>query len=975
MALKSQTLFWAETFGVGTTCGANQGTLANGFVTPNGSWGTTQTGVNDAFANVWYVSQTEGGNRALGSCGKGCLDSAGLIDRTLHISNVPGSPFSALCPTGDCGAKYDPGVGNNRVRTHTRIESPVISCVGKAGINLQFDAIINGRAGDSLTLWYFDGAVWNVVGVPPVTATCSPSPNDTEGVWATYAYVLPATADNNGAIRIGYEWVNNDDGASSNPSAAIDNIKMLANTLGSGPSTLTITIVPYDTVSTVPLYCTNIPYHFTGRANPGPILFYNWESYSSVPGSNATFNPNPPYQNGVDVTFPVTGTYTLVMTANSQFNGIDSNQIIVYVQQTPTVNVTPLNPTVCLNGTGTVLYATGASTYTWTSTTPVLPPTYLDANGDSVNVNPVPTPSNVVTYTVVGTASLVPTYTAGCVSLPTPITVTITPPPTPHYSITPDTICNGSHAILAVTGMPITTTYTWSATNINGGVGTNSGSSAQVTPHYTGVVDTTFSYTSSLAVPGCPAYLPHTLNVVVRPTPTVTPVSDTADNCNHMGAILSVTSTPVSASTTYSWSPSIHLSSTTGSTVTATPTVATKYYVTSTLNGCTSNKDSVMVLIGDTTYASISSEYQIICSGQKNQFIAYPQNNLLNNTYTYSWQPQPLVSSSIGGDTVVVQPTISPGTIYTLTVHGTCVKHNVATYEITVNNCTMPNVSFSANTHTICVHHCITFKDSTQYTSTKPLFYSWVFVGGSISPVPGSTVDVDTLFYEMTDTLPLKPVKVCYQVNSLLNANGYYPVIETVTNGIGQTRTFIDSVRVDPGPTANAGPNQTINEGTPTTITGAASSGYAQITTYHWTQSDSSAMSCTTCLNPVVTPTTTTQYTLTITDNNGCQSTDSMTIYVDVVCKDVFIATAFSPNGDGMNDILHVKSNCGMTNMSFKVFDRWGEKVFESTDPDYGWDGTYKNKAMNSDVFMYTLDGYLSSGVEVKKKGNVTLMR
>ena len=55
--------------------------------------------------------------------------------------------------------------------------------------------------------------------------------------------------------------------------------------------------------------------------------------------------------------------------------------------------------------------------------------------------------------------------------------------------------------------------------------------------------------------------------------------------------------------------------------------------------------------------------------------------------------------------------------------------------------------------------------------------------------------------------------------------------------------------------------------------------------------------------------------------------------------------------------------------MSFKIFDRWGEKVFESTDITFGWDGTFKNKAMNSDVFMYTLDGYLSSGVEVKQKG------
>ncbi len=970
--LKSQTAFWGETFGVGTSCGANQGTLANGFSTSNGSWNATQTGVNDAFANIWYVSQTEGG-RIVGDCGKGCLDSAALVNRTLHISNVPGSPNSAFCPTGDCGAVYDPGIGNNKVRTHIRIESPIISCVGKTGISVKFDYIFRGNLmGDSVNLWYFDGALWNNLGVPAPTLTCSTIPNDTNGVWTTTPfYNLPASANNNGAVKIGFEWINNDDAKGSTPSIAIDNIQVLANAIGGGSSTLTITIVPPDTINPTPLYCTNTPYHFTGKANPGPILFYNWTSYTSA-ALNATFNPNPPHQNGEDITFPLAGTYTLVLAANSQFNGIDSNQLIVTVYQTPTVTVVPLFPTVCLNGTGTNLYATGTPTlsapytFTWTSTSPVIPPTYLDANGDSVNVNPVPTPSNVVTYTVVGTS------TDGCMSLPKAVTVTITAPPTPVYTALPDTICNGSHSILSVTNLPVNATYTWTAP-FTGGLGTNSGSSAQVTPIYTGITDTTFQYTSDVNVPGCPAYPSHIIKVVVKPTPVVHTLSDTADNCNKLGVVLTASSTPVNSSTTYSWMPSLHLSGTTSSSVTATPTVPTKYYVTSTLNGCTSLKDSVLVLIGDTTNAGISSEYQIICNSQTDQLIAYPQRNLLNNTYYYDWLPQPLLSSSTNGDTVVVNPSTS--TIYTLTVHGTCVKHNVATYAITVNQCTPPVVSFTANTHSICVGHCITFRDSTQYNSTKPLFYKWVFVGGSISPVAGSTVSGDTLFYNMTDTLPLKPVKVCYHTNSLLNVNGYYPVVETVKNGIGQTKTIIDSVRVNPAPQANAGNNQTVNEGAAATLTGTLSVGYGPTLNYNWTQSDSSAISCTHCTNPVVTPTTTTNYTLTVSDNFGCASTSTVTVFVNIVCKDVFIATAFSPNGDGMNDILHVKSNCDMTKMSFKIFDRWGEKVFESNDLNIGWDGTYKNKAMDSAVFMYTLDGFSSNGTEVKLKGDVTLIR
>src|SRR6185312_14775393 len=143
-------------------------------------------------------------------------------------------------------------------------------------------------------------------------------------------------------------------------------------------------------------------------------------------------------------------------------------------------------------------------------------------------------------------------------------------------------------------------------------------------------------------------------------------------------------------------------------------------------------------------------------------------------------------------------------------------------------------------------------------------------------------------------------------------------------------------------PQAHAGTDQTIEQGTSVTLDASASSGQGQIVTYDWTQSDSSHMSCNTglCIHPTVTPSLTTQFVLTVIDKNGCTSSDSVTVNVDIICKDVYVATAFSPNGDGMNDLLHVKSNCNISQFSFKIFDRWGEKVFESTDLLFGWDGT-----------------------------------
>ena len=61
--------------------------------------------------------------------------------------------------------------------------------------------------------------------------------------------------------------------------------------------------------------------------------------------------------------------------------------------------------------------------------------------------------------------------------------------------------------------------------------------------------------------------------------------------------------------------------------------------------------------------------------------------------------------------------------------------------------------------------------------------------------------------------------------------------------------------------------------------------------------------------------------------------------------------------------------------MEFRIFNRWGEKVFETTDPSIGWDGVYRGKAADTDVFVYYLKAEYFTGTKVEKKGNITLMR
>jgi gliding motility-associated-like protein len=88
----------------------------------------------------------------------------------------------------------------------------------------------------------------------------------------------------------------------------------------------------------------------------------------------------------------------------------------------------------------------------------------------------------------------------------------------------------------------------------------------------------------------------------------------------------------------------------------------------------------------------------------------------------------------------------------------------------------------------------------------------------------------------------------------------------------------------------------------------------------------------------------------------------------------MFVPNAFSPNLDGVNDILYVRGKC-LKNLTFMVFNRWGEKVFETSDQKIGWDGTFNGELLNTAVFVYRLEGTTFDGNSFSQKGNVTLIR
>ncbi|MBA3705494.1 MAG: gliding motility-associated C-terminal domain-containing protein, partial [Bacteroidetes bacterium] len=129
--------------------------------------------------------------------------------------------------------------------------------------------------------------------------------------------------------------------------------------------------------------------------------------------------------------------------------------------------------------------------------------------------------------------------------------------------------------------------------------------------------------------------------------------------------------------------------------------------------------------------------------------------------------------------------------------------------------------------------------------------------------------------------------------------------------------------------------------------------------------------------NPKATPTKTTTYTVTIIDSTGCTRSATVTIYViSIGCEeaDVFVPNTFTPNGDGHNDILYVRSN-SLTHLYFAVYNRWGQMVFETTDINIGWDGIYKGMKADPAVFAWYLRGECYNKEKFKTQGNVTLIR
>ena len=196
-------------------------------------------------------------------------------------------------------------------------------------------------------------------------------------------------------------------------------------------------------------------------------------------------------------------------------------------------------------------------------------------------------------------------------------------------------------------------------------------------------------------------------------------------------------------------------------------------------------------------------------------------------------------------------------------------------------------------------------------------------------------------------------------------SSGIYTVTVTDANGCMQTATI--TVNSNGGPTANAGADVTIITGSSAVLN--ASGG----TSYYWSNGDTTP-------SITVSPVVDAYYCVTVSDINNCSDTACVRVFVEPVpCPtntDLSVPNAFSPNYDGQNDVFCLRGwGYCIKNFNVHIFDRWGEQVFESEDPSFCWDGTYKGKPMDAAVFVYYIKANLTNNEEVTRRGNISLIR
>ncbi|HLV42083.1 MAG TPA: gliding motility-associated C-terminal domain-containing protein, partial [Brumimicrobium sp.] len=395
--------------------------------------------------------------------------------------------------------------------------------------------------------------------------------------------------------------------------------------------------------------------------------------------------------------------------------------------------------------------------------------------------------------------------------------------------------------------------------------------------------------------------------------------SVTETRCDIDNGIATVSATGGSGVYTYLWMPS---GQTTASIIGLS---AGSYTVLVTdANGC-DKVETVIVNSIDGPDLAITNAQNVSCFGGTDGSAEVTASNG-TLPYTYSWSP-------IGGTNAIANNLPAGNYVVTVTDNSGC---------STVESVTITEPDELDITSTIKPADCGEENGNISLAvtgGTSPYTFDWLTntgTGASIQNISGGDYSVT-----VTDGAGCE-ISTTYTVpsNGALSIQ-VLPEEATILKG----EEIALSVNVDPG---------IVNE------------------TYNWTPA--TGLSCTNCPNPIASPSVTTTYYVEVTTPDNCSGIDSTLIIVNDVCSDIYIPNIFSPNGDGKNDEYCIYGEC-ISTFSLQIFNRWGELVYISDNEENCWDGTYKGKKLNTDVFVYKVSITTLQGEEIEESGNINLVR
>lgn len=614
--------------------------------------------------------------------------------------------------------------------------------------------------------------------------------------------------------------------------------------------------------------------------------------------------------------------------------------------------------------------------------------------------------ANSYTFTV--------TNASGCTSSASTSAVVNSQPTTPTAPIVgaitqPD--CATSTGSVSLSGLP--SSGTWTVTiNPGGATQTGSGTTASIT----GLTANTYTFTVTNAQ-GCTSTASSNAVVNSQPTTPSAPIVGTViqPNCTVTTGSVTLNGLPGSGSWTVTVNPGGSTQSGSGTSTTINGLSPNNYTFTVTnAQGCTSSASASQTIdpVPGAPTAPTATVTQPDCTTPTGTLQV---NTPLGGNYTYSidgtnFQSSPTFNglspnnysvtvldnttgcSSTSASTYTVDPVSGAPTInLDSQVNVTCAGGSDGAINLTIsggqapyNFAWTPNVGntddvsgLSAGTYSVIVTDNLGCSSTDTWTIIEPS----AIVGNDLtSPVDCNSGSLGSI--ALSPSGGTGPFTYSWTPNSETTSSisgltpGNYSVTITDNVGCSVVENFTISTTGSLG--VDASPEITTilqGESVQLSATGA--------TNYTWTPIE--GLSCVNCPNPIASPDITTSYIVIGTDAQGCSGADTILIIVEENCSELFVPNIFSPNGNGpaANETLCVFGDCIET-LLFRVFDRWGELVFETEtafNPSNGskneicWDGTFRGKEAQGGSYVYTLHAKKTNGDMVDTSGNITLVR